>query len=164
MICIVLLEDEDEDGDEEAADEEDEGEEGDDGEEEDEDDLGLEAVYKDNLDVWNTDFLMCDFLFIFVIFIDFIKSRRKVKAMIMMAKGKRKMKKMVLMTKKRKKKMVRMEYYYLQKSVIVTSYYSYASLYTYELETSRFLIPFYLFVESIVRGKKRKHEEEDEGE
>lgn len=43
-------EDEDEDGDEEAADEEDEGEEGDDGEEEDEDDLGLEAVYKDNLD------------------------------------------------------------------------------------------------------------------
>ncbi|XKL60455.1 hypothetical protein PGB90_007512 [Kerria lacca] len=41
--------DEDEDGDEEGVDEEDEGEEGE-AEEEDDDDIGLSAVYKDNLD------------------------------------------------------------------------------------------------------------------
>ncbi|XP_065226685.1 acidic leucine-rich nuclear phosphoprotein 32 family member A-like [Planococcus citri] len=42
--------DDDEDGDEEGADEEDDGDDGEEAEEEDEDDLGLESVYKENLD------------------------------------------------------------------------------------------------------------------
>lgn len=48
--ALMFSVDDDEDGDEEAGDEEEDGE-GEEADEEDEDDLGLETVYKDNLDV-----------------------------------------------------------------------------------------------------------------
>lgn len=50
-LFFIADDDDDEDGDEEGVDEEDDGDDGEEAEEEDEDDLGLESVYKENLDV-----------------------------------------------------------------------------------------------------------------
>lgn len=47
---MFLVDDDDDDGDEEGVDEEDDGDDGEEAEE-DEDEIGLESVYKDNLDV-----------------------------------------------------------------------------------------------------------------